>query len=126
MFQIKRALVAGLTVEDIAEGSRIDPWFLYQMEDLLGAERWFAGLAEIGAAELRRMKRMGFSDRQLAALRGTTEAELRARRWQLGVHPAYKTVDTCAGEFPSSTPYLYSSYDDGNSPAQVSTVLKAG
>src|SRR5438445_701070 len=114
MFQIKRALVAGLTVEDIAQASRIDPWFLYQMEDLLQAERWFAGLAEIGAAELRRMKRMGFSDRQLAALRGTTEAELRARRWQLGVHPAYKTVDTCAGEFPSSTPYLYSSYDDEN------------
>src|SRR2546426_4684498 len=114
MFQIKRALVAGLTVEDIAQASRIDPWFLYQMEDLLQAERWFAGLAEIGAAELRRMKRMGFSDRQLAALRGTTEAELRARRWQLGVHPAYKTVDTCAGEFPSSTPYLYSSYDEEN------------
>src|SRR2546425_1074625 len=114
MFQIKRALVAGLTVEDIAQASRIDPWFLYQMEDLLHAERWFAGLAEVGAAELRRMKRMGFSDRQLAALRGTSEAELRARRWQLGVHPAYKTVDTCAGEFPSSTPYLYSSYDDEN------------
>src|SRR5438445_642588 len=114
MFQIKRALVAGLTVEDIAQASRIDPWFLYQMEDLLHAERWFAGLTEVGAAELRRMKRMGFSDRQLAALRGTSEAELRARRWQLGVHPAYKTVDTCAGEFPSSTPYLYSSYDDEN------------
>src|SRR2546429_556035 len=114
MFQIKRALVAGLTVEDIAQASRIDPWFLYQMEDLLHAERWCAGLTEVGAAELRRMKRMGFSDRQLAALRGTSEAELRARRWQLGLHPAYKTVDTCAGEFPSSTPYLYSSYDDEN------------
>src|SRR3989442_1600193 len=114
MFQIKRALVAGLTVEEVAQASRIDPWFLYQMEDLLHAEQWFAGLPEIGAAELRRMKRMGFSDHQLAALRGTTEAELRARRWQLDVHPAYKTVDTCAGEFPSSTPYLYSSYDDEN------------
>src|SRR3989449_3915237 len=84
------------------------------MEDLLQAERWFAGLPEIGAAALRRMKRMGFSDRQLAGLRGTAEAALRARRWELGVHPAYKTVDTCAGEFPSSTPYLYSSYDDEN------------
>src|SRR2546427_314844 len=114
MFQIKRALVAGLTVEEVAQASRIDPWFLYQMEDLLQAERWFAGLPEIGAAALRRMKRMGFSDRQLAGLRGTAEAALRARRWELGVHPAYKTVDTCAGEFPSSTPYLYSSYDDEN------------
>src|SRR5438034_1022684 len=114
MFQIKRALVAGLTVEEVAQASRIDPWFLYQMEDLLQAERWFVGLPEIGAAALRRMKRMGFSDRQLAGLRGTAEAALRARRWELGVHPAYKTVDTCAGEFPSSTPYLYSSYDDEN------------
>src|SRR2546427_4588971 len=61
MFQIKRALVAGLTVEEVAQASRIDPWFLYQMEDLLQAERWFAGLPEIGAAALRRMKRMGFS-----------------------------------------------------------------
>src|SRR2546421_12146744 len=83
MFQIKRALVAGLTVEEVAQASRIDPWFLYQMEDLLQAERWFVGLPEIGAAALRRMKRMGFSDRQLAGLRGTAEAALRARRWEL-------------------------------------------
>src|SRR5438309_10622008 len=60
------------------------------------------------------MKRMGFSDRQLGELRGTSEDALRARRWELGIHPAYKTVDTCAGEFPSSTPYLYSSYDEEN------------
>src|SRR3989449_2589600 len=114
IFQIKRALVAGLTVEDIAQASRIDPWFLYQMEDLLGAERWFAGLAEIGAAELRRMKRRCVSGPQLASLAHTTPEALRARRWELGIHPAYKTVDTCAGEFPSSTPYLYSSYDAEN------------
>src|SRR3712207_5788962 len=58
------------------------------------------------------MKRMGFSDRQLAALRGEDERNVRARRWSYGVRPAYKMVDTCAGEFPSSTPYLYSSYDE--------------
>src|SRR5260370_10057561 len=62
------------------------------------------------------MKRLGFSDHQLAQLRGpgTTEATIRERRWALDVHPAYKTVDTCAGEFPSTTPYLYSSYDEEN------------
>ena len=114
VFQIKRALIAGLGVEAIAEASGIDPWFLFQLEELLAAERWFAGLEQPGAAELRRMKRLGFSDHQLATLAGTTEAALRQRRWELGVRPAYKTVDTCAGEFPSRTPYLYSCYDDEN------------
>ncbi len=114
VFQIKRALLGGLAVDDIAQASRIDPWFLYQLDELVEAERWFVRLAAPGAAELRRMKRLGFSDRQLAALRGTTEAAVREQRWALGIHPAYKTVDTCAGEFPSSTPYLYSSYDEEN------------
>jgi len=114
IFQIKRALEAGLSVDAIAQASAIDPWFLYQMEDLIAAERWFAGLDAVGAPELRRMKRLGFSDEQLGSLRGITEEELRALRWRLDVHPAYKTVDTCAGEFPSSTPYLYSSYDEEN------------
>ena len=119
IFQIKRALLAGLSVETIAQASGIDPWFLYQLDELLSAERWFAALPETEAGEadaLRRMKRLGFSDHQLAQLRGagTTEATIRERRWALDVHPAYKTVDTCAGEFPSTTPYLYSSYDEEN------------
>ena len=114
IFQIRRAFAAGLSVTDIAAASGIDPWFLHQLRDLLDAEQWFSGLAEPGRAELRRMKRLGFSDRQLAALRRTTESAVRRRRWDLGLHPVYKTVDTCAGEFPSSTPYLYSSYDDEN------------
>jgi len=114
IFQVKRALLAGLAVDDIAKASGIDPWFLYQLEELVVAERWFAALAAPGAAELRRMKRLGFSDSQLAALRGSTEAAIREQRWALGIHPAYKTVDTCAGEFPSATPYLYSSYDEEN------------
>ncbi|HYY73536.1 MAG TPA: carbamoyl-phosphate synthase large subunit, partial [Solirubrobacterales bacterium] len=119
IFQIKRALAAGLTVDAIAHATGIDPWFLYQMEELLAAERWFTGLGQVGAVELRRMKRMGFSDSQLAALRGTTEQAIREERWRLGVHPSYKTVDTCAGEFPSATPYLYSSYDDENESAPL-------
>src|SRR6058998_3388629 len=93
IFQIKRALLAGLPVEAVAQATRIDPWFLYQMEELIAAERWFGeGVARVGASELRRMKRLGFSDAQLAALRGTTERAIREERWRLGVHPAYKTV----------------------------------
>ncbi len=114
IFQVKRALLAGLTVDDIAKASGIDPWFLFQLEELVEAERWFRGLAALRAVDLRRMKRLGFSDRQLAALRNTTEAAIREQRWAFDIHPAYKTVDTCAGEFPSSTPYLYSSYDEEN------------
>src|SRR3989449_11084273 len=106
--------IAGLSGEAISQATGIDPWFLYQLEELLAAERWFAGLERVGAPQLRRMKRMGFSDHQLAGLRGGTEQAVREERWRLGVHPAYKTVDTCAGEFPSATPYLYSSYDEEN------------
>ena len=77
IFQVKRALRAGLSVDAITQASGIDPWFLFQLAELLEAEGWFAGLAQVGAAELRRMKRMGFSDHQLATLRGTTEEALR-------------------------------------------------
>ena len=69
-------------------------------------------LAGIDAPALRRMKRMGFSDRQLARLRGVDEAAIRALRWDLGVRPTFHRVDTCAGEFPAATPYLYSAYED--------------
>src|SRR5215467_2254874 len=82
------------------------------MAELIAAEREYADLVEVTADDLRRMKRMGFSDRQLGALRGESENAVRERRHALGVRPAYKMVDTCAGEFPASTPYLYSSYDD--------------
>jgi carbamoyl-phosphate synthase large subunit len=119
VFQIKRALQLGAPVEAIAERTGIDAWFLYQMAELVEAEREWSARGRIGNAEderhpVRRMKRLGFSDRQLADLRNTKEAEIRVLRHRLGIRPAYKTVDTCAGEFPSSTPYLYSSYDDEN------------
>ena len=112
IFQIKRGLEAGLDVNELYELTRIDPWFLAQMQELVEAESEYANLDEPGAEDVRKMKRMGFSDRQLAALRGSTETAVREWRWQLGVRPAYKMVDTCAGEFPSATPYLYSSYDE--------------
>jgi carbamoyl-phosphate synthase large subunit len=114
IFQVKRALEAGMSIAVIAQASGIDPWFLYQLAELIEAERWYAGLDTVDAPELRRMKRLGFSDAQLAGLRGTAEADVRSLRWRLAVRPVYKTVDTCAGEFPSTTPYLYSSYDVEN------------
>ena len=119
VFQIKRALMLGASVEAVAERSRIDPWFLDQLAELVEAEREWAADGGDGAALLRRMKRLGFSDRQLADLRGAKEADIRALRHRHGIRPAFKTVDTCAGEFPSATPYLYSSYDEENEAAAV-------
>jgi carbamoyl-phosphate synthase large subunit len=112
IFQVKRALERGFSVADLYELTAIDPWFLNQMRELVEAERDYATRATVDATVMRRVKRMGFSDRQLATLRGENERDVRQRRWALDVRPAYKMVDTCAGEFPSATPYLYSSYDE--------------
>ena len=112
IFQIKRAFEAGMSIDEVYELTRIDKWFLSQMQELLDAERGFAALPTIDKDVLWRMKRMGFSDKQLGELRGETEKAARARRIGFGITPAYKMVDTCAGEFPSATPYLYSSYDE--------------
>jgi len=112
IFQVKRAFQAGMSLEEIFELTAIDPWFLSQLSELIEAEEWFRSLDSVDAASLRRMKQMGFSDRQLGELRDETEEASRARRWALGVRPSYKMVDTCAGEFPSATPYLYGSYDE--------------
>ncbi|MEO5568205.1 MAG: carbamoyl-phosphate synthase large subunit, partial [Gemmatimonadaceae bacterium] len=112
IFQIKRALEAGITIDAINEMTGVDPWFLAQMRELVAAERRYATRTDVDADALRTMKRMGFSDRQLGDLRDETEQAVRDRRWALGVRPAYKMVDTCAGEFPSATPYLYGSYDE--------------
>ena len=118
LFQVKRALLAGISVEAIAECSRIDPWFVAQLQELVEAEAGWPRGAGAGEAEeraaIRAMKRLGFSDLQLARLSDVTETEFRVRRHALGIRPAYKMVDTCAGEFPSATPYLYSSYDEEN------------
>jgi carbamoyl-phosphate synthase large subunit len=114
IFQIKRALQAGFSIGEIADRTAIDPWFLHQLQELVQAEAQYRAAPAVDAELLWAMKRMGFSDRQLADLRAEAEQAVRERRWALGVHPAFKTVDTCAGEFPSSTPYLYSSYDEEN------------
>jgi carbamoyl-phosphate synthase large subunit len=148
IFQIKYALQLGGSVDDIAERTGIDPWFLYQLAELLEAEEEWRGsgagtrprvdgqrgkkLVKSTDEEHRRlllkMKRFGFSDRQLGDLHGASESSIRAERHRLGIRPAYKTVDTCAGEFPSSTPYLYSSYDEENEarPSGQPTVVILG
>ena len=112
IFQVKRAMQLGMKTDELHDVSGIDPWFLDQMQELLDAESWYGALPNVDAESMRRMKRFGFSDRQLAALRHQSEHEARALRWSLGVRPSYKMIDTCAGEFPSSTPYLYGNYDE--------------
>ena len=110
-YQLRRAYQLGFGHAELHELTGIDPWFLAQLQELHDAEAWYAGVAEVGGAELRRMKRLGFGDRQLARIRGETEQAVRERRHALRVRPTYHMVDTCAGEFPAATPYLYSSYE---------------
>ncbi len=112
IFQIKRAMLADVPLAEIHRITMVDMWFLDQMRELVEAEREYAALAEPDEQTTRAMKRLGFADVQMAALRGETEAEVRERRWAMGIRPVYKMVDTCAGEFPSNTPYLYSTYDE--------------
>jgi carbamoyl-phosphate synthase large subunit len=110
-FQLKRALEAGITPEEIHEATWIDPWFIDQLVQIIEWERGYREAAEVTSELTRRMKREGFSDAQLAALRGEAEQEVRERRWDWGIHATYNVVDTCAGEFPAETPYFYSSYE---------------
>ncbi|MEN9506025.1 MAG: carbamoyl-phosphate synthase large chain, partial [Actinomycetota bacterium] len=114
--QVGALLNRGVGVDRVHEATRIDPWFLDQMS-MIGDER--PVLAELGIDGMdrrswRRAKRLGFSDAQLAHLWGAGELEVRAAREACGVHPTYKTVDTCAAEFAAQTPYHYSTYEDEN------------
>ncbi|MEI7778086.1 MAG: carbamoyl-phosphate synthase large subunit [Actinomycetes bacterium] len=109
---VQRALWAGATIEDVFEATGIDPWFLDQLCDINDLADEIRAASDLGADLMFVAKRNGFSDRQLAQLRGGSEAELRQLRHSLGVRPVYKTVDTCAAEFAASTPYHYSTYDE--------------
>ncbi|MCI0433748.1 MAG: carbamoyl-phosphate synthase large subunit, partial [Gemmatimonadetes bacterium] len=111
-FQIKHAFMNGMTVDEIHQLTAIDSWFLSQLEELWRAEQAWAGAAKTTPQHLREMKRLGFADRHLALIRGEDEADVRERRHAAGIRPTYHMVDTCAGEFPAATPYLYSSYED--------------
>ena len=112
IFQLKRAMLAGISLEEIHQITKVDPWFLAQMQELVDAERDYVALPAVDTQSLKVMKRLGFADVQLGKLRGETEQAVRERRWGMGLRPSFKMVDTCAGEFPSNTPYLYSTYDD--------------
>ena len=109
-----QALREGWTVEEIHETTKFDPWFLREMEGIVAAERAVAagGLPQEAGA-LRRLKALGFSDHQLARIVGKPEVEVAALRARLGVLPVYKRIDTCAAEFASATPYMYSTYEGG-------------
>ena len=109
--QVQLALWAGATREQVFEATKIDPWFLAQIELINQQADDIRAAGELDAKFLRRIKRNGFSDAQIAQLRGVSTAEIRALRTGLGVRPVYKTVDTCAAEFAATTPYHYSSYD---------------
>lgn len=107
-----QALRAGLSVEDINEACHFEPWFLRELEKIIHAERQVEnhGLPR-DAQSLRRLKALGFSDVQLARLSGLQADEVAKLRTEAGVTPVYKRIDTCAGEFASSTPYMYSTYE---------------
>jgi len=108
---VQQALRAGATVEQLHAATGIDPWFLDQIVLINEIAAEVAAAPALDRDLLRHAKGHGFGDAQLAALRGVTEQELRELRWSLDLRPVYKTVDTCAGEFPALTPYHYSSYD---------------
>ncbi len=114
IWYVGQAFRNGMSREEVFNLSKIDPWFLAQIQDLIESEGWIASqlLEDWDAATLRGLKRKGFSDRRLASLLNVTETVLRERRHALGVRPVYKRVDTCAAEFATATAYLYSSYEE--------------
>ncbi len=126
------ALRAGSPDADIARVSAIDPWFIAQLRRIVLAEREVAATPALldDAEAARRLKRLGFSDVRLARLTGTTEDDVRARRVRAGVRPTFSRVDTCAGEIPGTTPYLYATWEseseEGKSVAKKIVVLGAG
>ena len=114
LWYVADAFGVGMTVERVFELTKIDPWFLVQIKEIVDLELTVEQRAfdSITADELRFLKRKGFSDRRLAYLTKTTEQAVRERRHALGVRPVYKRVDTCAAEFATNTAYMYSTYED--------------
>ena len=107
-----QALRAGLSVEDICGISKFDPWFIRQLEKIVVAEKTVrAKGVPTDAQEMLALKKLGFSDKRLAELTGGDAMKIMAARHKMGVRPVYKRIDTCAGEFPSPTPYMYSCYE---------------
>ena len=110
--QVQLAMHLGATVAQVYEITKIDPWFLEQINLINQEAKELINQPELSREVLRSAKQMGFSDSQIALLRNVTENQIREERTKLALHPVYKTVDTCAGEFAALTPYYYSSYDE--------------
>src|SRR5438067_853540 len=113
-FQLEAALRCGISIERLYDATRVDPWFLDQISQIVDERAHLAAVTidELRRPDWRRAKRLGFSDAQLAWLWGVPEADVRAARQALGVRTTFKTVDTCAAEFEAETPYHYSTYED--------------
>ncbi len=114
VFHLADAFRAGLSLEEVHNLSRVDPWFLAAFEDIVLTETEIAeqGLSAIDEPRMRELKRLGFSDARVAELLHTDEAAVRHLRHTLGVRPVYKRVDSCAAEFATSTAYMYSTYEE--------------
>ena len=112
LHQVQRALLGGATVEQLFEATKIDPWYLDQLQLLNEISVEIRKAAALTPEMLTRAKRHGFSDEQIGALTHNSEDVVRGVRQALGIRPVYKTVDTCAAEFAAYTPYHYSSYDE--------------
>ena len=110
--QVQQVLWAGISIEEVFSKSKIDRWFLTQIQLINDAAREIAQPGELTTEVLRTAKQWGFSDAQIATLRNVTEDDVRKTRAHLGVRPVYRTVDTCAAEFEAFTPYYYSSYEE--------------
>jgi carbamoyl-phosphate synthase large subunit len=114
IFFLRYAFQLGMTIDELYAITGIDPWFLFNIRQIVESESELEKAASIDRDLLLRAKKVGFSDRQIAVLRKTDEAAVRSLRKQLGVLPVFKTVDTCAAEFAANTPYHYSTYETEN------------
>ena len=115
IFYLRHALAWPIPIETIHALTGIDPWFLYQIQEIVDYEQRLRGAeADLAHRPLWRAKRLGFSDMQIAHLTGSDEDAVAARRKHLGIRPVYKLVDTCAAEFRAATPYYYSTYEEEN------------
>src|SRR5213593_1193394 len=119
LWYLGEAFRRGMTVAEVAALTAIDPWFLRHINEIIAEERTLAATKALAPERLRTLKQQGFADARLAELVGTTEDAVRAQREAAGIEPVYKTVDTCGAEFEAHTPYLYSTYEEGDDEAKA-------
>ncbi|MGJ8725776.1 MAG: carbamoyl-phosphate synthase large subunit [Roseibacillus sp.] len=115
IFWLSVAFQNGWSIEEVFDATQIDRWFLYHLKEIADEG------ADLANLDLKRAKKLGFSDKQIAAARGETELEVREKRKGVGIIPGYRLVDTCAAEFEAATPYYYSSYGDENEARETDT-----